>query len=410
MFVLCYVFDNGGSSLINNWDVSNVTNMSYMFLGCLVFNQPIGNWDVSRVDTMKNMFNGATNFNQPINRTIVPTPETIQGRQLPNYSLQPPNINLTTNSGRHQFESKGDYYMNNAVPNGNGDNNLYSRKNPAYNLAPLTAPVQPKNITITNPNAAKVVTSTSMTPEEKSAELKNRIESFRNRGKIGQGVTAAVSNLTQADRLKGLARPDKINNVNYLSSLTGPDLVNYGNQRNTIEQGANAVTDKAGKYLGNSGSIMATVNAANLQKQQQLGESYQGQENANAGIMNQALAQKNQLGVAQAERNSAIEQENKANKYAYDAMIASGLNANDAITASQMGKMFGNDVSFGNDLERARILGNKYAGKVLNSTDDNTIAANNSQLVESRFGGTIGKLNKPMIKKNMPGKRTLKSK
>ena len=222
-------------------------------------------------------------------------------------------------------------------------------------------------------------------------EFRNRIDSFRKRGKIGQGVTAAVSNLTQADRLRSLAAPNKISNVNYLSSLTGPDLVNYGNQRNAIEQGASAVVDKAGRYLGNSGSIMATVNAANLAKQQQLGESYQGQENANAAIMNQALAQKNQLSVAQAERNSAIEQENFANKYGYDAMLASGLNANDAITASQMGQMFGNDVSFGNDLERARILGNKYAGKVWNSTDDNTIAANNSQLVESRFGGTIGK-------------------
>jgi hypothetical protein len=233
--------------------------------------------------------------------------------------------------------------------------------------------------------------TTASTPISKMDEFRNRIDSYRNRGKIGQGVTAAMSNITQADRLRSLAAPNKISNVNYLNSMTGPDLVNYGNQRNTIEQGANAVVDKAGRYLGNSGSIMATVNAANLAKQQQLGESYQGQENANAAIMNQALAQKNQASIAQAERNSAIEQENYTNKYGYDAMIAAGLNANDAITASQMGKMFGNDVSFGNDLERSRILGNRYAGKVWNSTDNNTSAENNSQLRESRFGGTIGK-------------------
>jgi hypothetical protein len=378
-----------------------------------------------------------------IDYTNVNIPETIQGRQLPNYSLQSPTLNAyttpetvapnaiyarkpnginysnpeyrdpnfrmlgttgntnlpTTGAGPGGVNpalfnkanySNGDYYMNHPTPGGS-------------NSADVTAAYEKQR-------SLDAADQAAMLAEEKSAALRDRIESFRNRGKIGQGVTAAVSNITQADRLKGLARPDKINNVNYLSSLTGPDLVNFGNQRNAIEQGANAVTDKAGRYLGNSGSIMATVNAANLAKQQQLAESYQGQENTNAGIMNQALAQKNQLSVAQAERNSAIEQENKANKYAYDAMIASGLNANDAITASQMGKMFGNDVNFGNDLERARILGNKYAGKVWNSTDDNTISANNSQLGYGKFGGVVGKLNKPMIKKNMPGKRTLKSK
>jgi hypothetical protein len=69
--------------------------------------------------------------------------------------------------------------------------------------------------------------------------------------------------------------------------------------------------------------------------------------------MNQALAQKNQASIAQAERNAAIEQENKANKYGYNAMVASGLNANDAITANQMGQMFGNDVRC---CQRKRIL------------------------------------------------------
>ena len=34
---------------ISNWDVSNVTNMNYMFAGCEKFNQDISNWDVSNV-------------------------------------------------------------------------------------------------------------------------------------------------------------------------------------------------------------------------------------------------------------------------------------------------------------------------------------------------------------------------
>ena len=41
---------------IENWDVSNVTNMSGMFEGVKSFNQPLNAWDVSRVKNMSYMF------------------------------------------------------------------------------------------------------------------------------------------------------------------------------------------------------------------------------------------------------------------------------------------------------------------------------------------------------------------
>jgi surface protein len=49
---------------IGNWDVSNVTNMNFMFSNS-TFNQPIGNWDVSNVTNMNDLFYNST-FNQPI--------------------------------------------------------------------------------------------------------------------------------------------------------------------------------------------------------------------------------------------------------------------------------------------------------------------------------------------------------
>ncbi|NIJ54685.1 BspA family leucine-rich repeat surface protein [Dyadobacter arcticus] len=55
-----------GSSNMNNWDVSNVTNMQHMFNNSPNFNQPIGDWDVSKVTNMENMFSQADAFNQPI--------------------------------------------------------------------------------------------------------------------------------------------------------------------------------------------------------------------------------------------------------------------------------------------------------------------------------------------------------
>ena len=52
---------------INNWDVSNVTNMEEMFDEASSFNQPINKWDVSKVTNMSFMFAGASSFNQPLN-------------------------------------------------------------------------------------------------------------------------------------------------------------------------------------------------------------------------------------------------------------------------------------------------------------------------------------------------------
>ena len=60
------IFNNGGSTSINNWNVSKVQNMGLMFYGQPLFNQPINNWNVSSVVTMSNMFRFSTNFNQNI--------------------------------------------------------------------------------------------------------------------------------------------------------------------------------------------------------------------------------------------------------------------------------------------------------------------------------------------------------
>ncbi|MBN1216211.1 MAG: DUF285 domain-containing protein, partial [Candidatus Lokiarchaeota archaeon] len=56
----------GNSGDMNDWDVSNVTDMSYMFAGADQFNLDIGNWYVSSVTDMSGMFAGAHQFNQDI--------------------------------------------------------------------------------------------------------------------------------------------------------------------------------------------------------------------------------------------------------------------------------------------------------------------------------------------------------
>ncbi|AUP80227.1 BspA family leucine-rich repeat surface protein [Flavivirga eckloniae] len=48
---------------IGNWNVSNVTDMTYMFREATSFNQDLGGWNVSNVTNMRSMFSRATSFN-----------------------------------------------------------------------------------------------------------------------------------------------------------------------------------------------------------------------------------------------------------------------------------------------------------------------------------------------------------
>ena len=50
----------------NTWDVTLVTDMSYLFYDMKNFNEPIDQWNTSEVTNMSNMFAGALSFNQPI--------------------------------------------------------------------------------------------------------------------------------------------------------------------------------------------------------------------------------------------------------------------------------------------------------------------------------------------------------
>ena len=67
---MSYAFD-GESSFngnISKWDVSNVTDMSCAFHGASSFNGNIGDWDVSQVTDMSYAFHGAKSFNGNISK------------------------------------------------------------------------------------------------------------------------------------------------------------------------------------------------------------------------------------------------------------------------------------------------------------------------------------------------------
>ena len=55
----CLKFKGKG---IENWDVSNVTDMRYMFYNCKNFNCDLSNWDMSNALRINEMFYGCKNF------------------------------------------------------------------------------------------------------------------------------------------------------------------------------------------------------------------------------------------------------------------------------------------------------------------------------------------------------------
>ena len=53
---------------ISEWDVSNVKDMSCMFVNCISFNCNISEWDVSNVEDMSSMFAYCSSFNCNISK------------------------------------------------------------------------------------------------------------------------------------------------------------------------------------------------------------------------------------------------------------------------------------------------------------------------------------------------------
>ena len=64
---------------VSNWDVSNVTEMSCMFVGCENFNCDLSKWDVSNVMSMEYMFNGCKKFNCDLSRWDVSNVKDMHG-------------------------------------------------------------------------------------------------------------------------------------------------------------------------------------------------------------------------------------------------------------------------------------------------------------------------------------------
>ena len=63
---------------LENWDVSSVKDMCYMFEGCKNFNCDLSKWNVSNVKDMYFMFSGCENFNSDLSKWDVSSVEDMR--------------------------------------------------------------------------------------------------------------------------------------------------------------------------------------------------------------------------------------------------------------------------------------------------------------------------------------------
>ena len=74
MFSYCKFFNSD----LSNWNVSSVRNMKLMFNYCDNFNSDLNKWDVSSVGNMKLMFNGCIKFNSDLSKWDISNVENME--------------------------------------------------------------------------------------------------------------------------------------------------------------------------------------------------------------------------------------------------------------------------------------------------------------------------------------------
>lgn len=96
MFLDCKNFISNPT--IDNWNISNITNLEGIFYNCYLFNQPVGNWDTSNITNLKRAFAGCFLFNQPIGNWNISNVTNLSETFLTCYEFDQPLENWNTSN------------------------------------------------------------------------------------------------------------------------------------------------------------------------------------------------------------------------------------------------------------------------------------------------------------------------
>jgi len=305
-----------------------------------------------------------------IDYTNVNTPETMQGRQLPNYSLPKPALSQVYNSTSYIQPKVG----MNGLRKAQGDyENTFSGMRNAQGEYENLLKLRGAQGEYENQPFTPDIVETANRPTNQSTE-----KNYNPWANAGIGVAAA--NYFAQNRNLNYAAPEKLNDVHLQGSVGNPRYVDLSAERGAINRSAMGAMGEAQRGFGNSATAQAFKNKARINQLEQAGKSYQNQENINAGIGNEFLDKRFKAGMAEADINNRNAQTNLENAYGDRASKAAARNQNLSLLSGSVGDVFANKSKYQNDLEKEKIISNRYENKVWNSTKDNTTEENNSSL------------------------------
>ena len=141
---MAYMFENASNVNpdVRDWDVSSVTDMSYMFDRASVVNPDVTNWDVSSVTTMFAMFRGATVANPNVSHWNVSN-VTSMGSMFSNAESANPNFAGANFASIQNMET----FLRRGQPNYSFSSTNYSNL-----LIALENTVTSRSVTLTLPN------------------------------------------------------------------------------------------------------------------------------------------------------------------------------------------------------------------------------------------------------------------
>lgn len=297
--------------------------------------------------------------------------------QAPNYSVGIDNANITPGAFQAPYYSVGRGFQ---AP---GEVNMDE-----LDLSGLGETTTPATRDSSNVDDTKLFgSSTFESKPNLSLGKQTKPESWASKnmgtlGQIGAGLTGAA---LRAYNLSKIKAPGKLSSLDFSSSMYNPDLVDYSANINAANRAAISAMDEAQRGFGSSATAQAFKNKARLNQLETTGKIYQGQENANKQLLNEARQRNQQVRMQEQAANQEIAKQNMENAYNYEMWKQQQKNQIVQDLMGTAGDVFGGMQKFRNQKDIADILSRSREGTVNKDVTGGTDFGTKKQA----FGGMI---------------------
>ena len=231
--------------------------------------------------------------------------------------------------------------------------NLYPKQPAQITMQPSTTPSVTADQILTPDKEATFTTGTKKSPPPPP---KTQSWASKNAGTLGQVGTGLASAALRAYNLNKVKAPEKLANLDLSSTMYNPNLVDYSANINAANRSAISAMDEAQRGFGSSGAAQAFKNKARLNQLETTGRIYQGQENANAQLLNEARQRNQQVRMSELAANQDIARQNMENAYNHEMWKQGQKNQIIQDLLGTGSDVFGGMQKFQNQKEMANIL------------------------------------------------------